>query len=81
MIERAENIYNDSKQSLESLLRKKSFSEVTEELEYRGIDINDVSDIDIESLVAAKVEDMMQGIKGFGKGAAFAIVISLLTGI
>ena len=81
MIETAEKIYDNTKQSLDSLLREKAFSEVKEELDTRGIDINNVSDDDIESLVASKVEDMMSGIKGFGKGAAFAIVISLITGL
>jgi len=81
MVATAEKMYDSTKQSLESLLREKAFAEVKEVLEEKGIDINDVSDPDIESLVGAKVEDMMTGIKGFGKGAAFALVISLLTGV
>ena len=81
MIEKVENLYNDGKQSLESLLREKAYSSVKTTLEDRGIDINSVSDEDVESLVAAQVEDMMNGIKGFGVGTAFAIAISLLTGI
>ena len=81
MIKTAESIYDSGKESLESLLRKKAYSDVQENLEEKGIDINQVSDEDIEVLVAAKAEDMMQGIKGFGVGTAFAIVVSLLTGI
>ena len=81
MVATAGKMYDNTKQSLESLLREKAFAEVKEVLEEKGIDINDVSDPDIESLVGAKVEDMMTGIKGFGKGAAFALVISLLTGV
>ena len=81
MVATAGKMYENTKQSLESLLREKAFAEVKEVLEEKGIDINDVSDPDIESLVGAKVEDMMTGIKGFGKGAAFALVISLLTGV
>lgn len=81
MVTTAGKMYENTKQSLESLLREKAFAEVKEVLEEKGIDINDVSDPDIESLVGAKVEDMMTGIKGFGKGAAFALVISLLTGV
>jgi len=81
MIDKVENLYNDGKQSLESLLREKAYSSVKTTLEDRGIDINSVSDEDVESLVAAQVEDMMNGIKGFGVGTAFAIAISLLTGI
>lgn len=80
MIEKAESIYEDGKKSLESLLREKAYSEVQESLTEKGIDINDVSDVDIEALVAAKTEDMINAIKGFGAGAAFAIAISILTG-
>ena len=81
MIKTAESIYDSGKESLESLLRKKAYSDVQENLEEKGIDINQVSDEDIEALVAAKADDMMNGIKGFGVGTAFAIAISLLTGL
>ena len=81
MIEKAEKVYENGKKSLESLLREKAYSEVQESLTEKGIDIDDVSEVDIETLVAAKTEDMKNGIKGFGVGAAFAIAISLLTGL
>ena len=81
MIDQAEKIYTDSKKSLESLLHEKAYSDVQESLEEKGIDINSVSDEDIENLVAAKAQDMMNGIKGFGVGTAFAITVSLLTGV
>ena len=81
MVETVENIYGDSKKSLDSLLREKAYSYVQNTLEEKGININDVSAEDVESLVAAKVEDMMNGIKGFGVGTAFAIAISLVTGL
>lgn len=81
MIEQAEKIYNNGKESLESLLRKKAYSEVEDVLQEKNIDIESVSDEDIENLVAAKAQDMMNSIKGFGVGTAFAIAISLLTGV
>lgn len=81
MIEKAEKIYSSGKKSLESLLREKAYTETQEYLEKKGIDINDVSDEDIETLVSAKTKDMMNTIKGFGVGAAFAIAISLVIGI
>ena len=81
MFEAAENIYDNSKKSLDSLLREKAYLDVQSILEDKGININDVSDEDVENLVAAKVEDMMNGIKGFGVGTAFAIAVSLITGI
>ena len=81
MIDQAQKIYNDGKKSLETLLREKAYSDMQNNLKDNGININDVSDEDIENLVAAKVEDMMNGIKGFGVGTAFAIAISLVTGI
>ena len=81
MLNQAEKIYNNGKKSLESLLREKAYSEVQENLENRGIDIENVSDKDIENLVAAKTKDMTNSIKGFGVGTAFAMAISLLTGV
>lgn len=81
MIEKVETIYEDGKKSLESLLREKAYSEVQESLKEKNINIEDVSEIDIETLVAAKTQDMMNGIKGFATGTAFAIAISMLTGI
>lgn len=81
MIDKAEKIYTDGKKSLESLLQEKAYAQVQESLEEKGININDVSDEDIENLVAAKAQDMMNGIKGFGVGTAFAIAVSLLTGV
>jgi hypothetical protein len=81
MIKATKELYDDGKRSLEVILREKAYSQVKEHLEDKGIDINDVSDDDIESLVAAKAQDMMNGIKGFGVGTAFAIAVSLLTGV
>ena len=81
MIKKAKNVYEDGKKSLETLLREKAYSDVENILKNKGVDINSVSEKDIESLVGAKAKDMMNGLKGFGVGTAFAITISLLTGI
>ena len=81
MVDQAQKIYGEGKKSLESLLQEKAYSQVQESLESQGIDINDVSDEDIEILVAAKAQDMINTIKGFGAGTAFAIAISLFTGV
>jgi hypothetical protein len=80
MIDTTKGFYDEGKKSLESLLREKAYSQVQESLEAKGIDIDGVSEEDIETLVAAKTDDMMNGIKGFGVGTAFALAISLLTG-
>ncbi len=81
MIETIQTTYTEGKKSLESLLRDRAYAEVKERLFEKGINIDEVSDIDIETLVAAKVEDMMNGIQGFAKGTAFALAISLLVGV
>ena len=81
MVDQAQKIYGEGKKSLESLLQEKAYSQVQESLESQGIDINDVSDEDIEILVAAKAQDMINTIKGFGVGTAFAIAVSLFTGV
>ena len=81
MIEQVEKIYASGQKSLESLLREKAYSEVEDSLRDKNIDIERVSEEDIESLVAAKAEDMKNTIKGFGVGTAFAIAFSLLIGV
>jgi hypothetical protein len=81
MIDTTKELYEDTKKSLESLLHEKAYSDVQEILEEKGININDVNDEDIETLVAAKAQDMMNGIKGFSVGTAFALALSLLIGV
>ena len=81
MIEKVEHIYEDGKKSLESLIQDKAYSNVQKSLKDKGIDINDVNDADVETLVAVKAQDMMNSMKGFGVGTAFALAISLVTGI
>jgi len=73
--------YTNSKKSLESLLREKAYSEVEKNLKEKNINVDDISEEDIEILVAAKTQDMVNGIKGFGVGTAFMMAISLLTGV
>ena len=46
MLELTDNIYNDGKKSLESLLRKQAFKEVQEVLEEKGIDAEVVKYLD-----------------------------------
>jgi hypothetical protein len=81
MIDTAKELYNDGKKSLEMLLREKAYEEVKEILEKKGIDIKDVTDTDVEHLVCAKTDDMINAIKGFGVGTAFALAISLFSGM
>ena len=81
MLDKTKKVYTDGKKNLESLLREKAYSEVEKNLKEKGINIDDVSEEDIEILVAAKTQDMMNGIKGFGVGTAFMMAISLLTGV
>lgn len=81
MLNKAQNIYEDGKKSLDSLLRDKAYEDVKKSLSEKGIDINSVSNEDVETLVVAKTADMMNGIKGFGLGTAFAVAVSLVTGV
>lgn len=74
-------LYEDGKQSLETLLRERAYTEVKEQLDKKSINIEDVNDEDIEILVSERVKDMKNGIKGFSIGTAVAIAFSLLTGI
>jgi hypothetical protein len=79
--EKAGKIYSDGKRSLEELLREKAYTDVKESLEEKGININDVGDEDIETLVAAKTKDMISNLKGFGWGSAFALALSAFIGV
>ena len=81
MIDAVEKVYDKGKKSLESLLREKAYTRVLDRLKEKGIDIHDISDEDVESLVASKIEDMENEIKGLGKGVALSIVLFLLTGV
>ena len=69
------------KKSLETLLREKAYSDISENLEENGIAIDDVSDTDIEALVADRVKDMRSGLKSFAVGGAVALLISSMIGV
>ncbi len=72
-----ETLYEKGKKSLKTLLREKAYADVKEHLEKMGINMSDVSDEDIENLVASKVQDMTNNIQGFVAGTAFSVAISL----
>ena len=80
MINNVNNLYEEGKKSLDTLLREKAYEDVVDKLTENGIDINNVKEQDIESLVQAKVDDMKNGIKGFAAGAAFSILFTSLIG-
>lgn len=77
----AKSLLNEGKRSLNTLLREKAYQEVIEKLTQEGIKPEDVADEDIEALVAARVDDMMNGIKGFAAGTAFALLFTAFFGI
>ena len=76
-----DTMMNKGKRSLDTLLREKAYSDITENLEENGINIHEVSDADIEALVAERVNEMRNGIKSFAVGGAVALLISSLIGV
>lgn len=80
MLEKTTAFIDDGKKSLDMLLREKAYEEVVTSLQAEGIAISDVSDEEIEILVAEKVEAMKNGIKGFAIGSAVMLVVSSLFG-
>ncbi len=80
LIHTANSLLDEGKKSLNTLLRENAYNEVVEKLENEGIDVKNVADEDIEALVATRVDDMMNGIKGFAKGTAFALLFSAIVG-
>ena len=81
MLHTTATLLNEGKKSLEALLREKAYDDIAEKLEENGIDINEVSDTDIEALVAERVNEMRNGIKHFAVGGAVALLISSLIGV
>lgn len=80
MIEGTQTLVEEGKKSLNTLLREKAYEDVSEELANNEIDIESVAEEDIEALVAAKVDDMTNNIKGFAAGSAFVLLLSSLFG-
>jgi len=81
MLHTTTTLLNEGKKSLETLLREKAYDDIAEKLKENGIDINNVSDADIEALVAERVNEMRNGIKHFAVGGAVALLISSLIGV
>lgn len=71
------NSLNKGKQSLESILRNKAFDDVKESLAEKGIDIHDIEDSDLEELVASKVSEMNNSLKGFAAGSLFMALLGV----
>lgn len=66
------------KKTLDELLRNKAFENIAQYLKEQNIDINEISDSDLEELIAAKVTDMNSKLKGFGAGSAFVVLLEAL---
>lgn len=80
MIDTTKELISDGKKSLDSLIKDKAYDDVAKALSEKGIDINTVSDEDIEELVAAEANDTMTGIKGIAKGGIITLILSLFLG-
>ncbi len=76
----AVNLLDEGKKSLDALLRESAYEEVKAVIEERGIDIDTLTDAEVETLVAARVEEKRNGIKGFATGAVLALLLSTLLG-
>lgn len=74
------NYIDEGKKSLDTLLREKAYEEVMESLKAEGIDPSQVSDEDIEILVAQKGEDMKSTLKGVAIGSVGALILSSVLG-
>ncbi len=81
MIHTATTLLDEGKKSLDTLLREKAYDDIAEKLEENGIDIDKVTEADIEVLVAERVNEMRNGIKNFAMGGAVALLISSLIGV
>ena len=80
MINNVETMIDHGKKSLETLFREKAYEEVRELLKEQGIDMEDVSDVDVEALVAERVKEKKDGMKNMAIGGAFALLLSSVIG-
>jgi len=80
MIDSVEIMIDHGKKSLETLLREKAYDEVRKLLEKHGVEINDVSDTDVEALVAERIKEKKDGMKNMAKGGVFALFLSSFIG-
>ena len=76
----AGTLLHEGKKSLDTLLRESAYKEIKERLAASGVNIEDVADEEIEALVAARVEEKRNGIKGFAAGTVLALLLSSLLG-
>jgi spermidine synthase len=74
------NYIDEGKKSLEALLREKAYEDVASTLKAEGIDITQVSEEDIEALVAEKTKDMSNTLKGVAIGSVGALLLSSVLG-
>jgi len=80
MLNTATTLFNEGKKSLNTLLREKAYSDVAENLSDKGIEIKDVNDTDIETLVADREKEIQNGIEDFTKGGLVTLALSLMLG-
>jgi len=76
----AGTLLEEGKKSLDTLLRESAYAEIKENLKENGINIDEVTTEEVEALVAARVEEKMNGIKGFVTGTVVALLLSALIG-
>jgi hypothetical protein len=81
MIREAMDMIDEGKKSLKALLRERAYEEVAKKLESEGIDVERISDEDMEMLVKAKADDTYNVIRGAAYGTAFSIAFSMLFGV
>lgn len=79
-MENTTTLLEEGKKSLNTLLREKAYTDVQKKLKDEGIAVESVNKSDIEALVAEREKDMMNGIKSFATGTAFALLFSTIVG-
>jgi len=77
----AGTIFEEGKKSLNTLLRESAYAEIKENLKEHGVNIDDVTTEEVEALIAARVEEKMNGIKGFATGTILALLLSSIIGV
>lgn len=80
MLNETMKLYDNGKKGLQTILRDRAYEEVRDLLNERGIDIDEVSDEDIEPMVEAKVQEMNGTLKGVAYGSAFGLILSAIIG-
>ena len=80
MLEDTNKLYKKGKKTINELLLEKAYEDVKETLKKQDINIDDVDEDEVETMVADRLKEIKSQAKGFTIGTVATIAFSLFTG-